>query len=241
MKVGNAVEKVYDEFLDPTNSNNFVKILQTDSEDQESPFNQHKRKVMQISIQDNLNNAIALYNKNSGAMGVSSFFSMPKLTDQDWEKILTNVNFVSFMQGLPVGTKTYNNYSIITSTNNKQFVGYEQLYFALDDNNDGIKDSYHTIFCNEITDEAINQNKVIGYIKNDFERFKYYISDTQETKYYYKRPEYACYKCIINYFNGTTSIDDLSTQKKNLFYTTLARQRYNLDKVTKIYMNYDTP
>ena len=229
MICGNSIERPYEEFAGDN-----TKILTTDSEDQESAFNQHKRKVMQVSIQDNLNNAISLYNKNSGALGVTSFFSMPKLTDQDWEKILTNVNFVSFMQGLPVGTKTYSNYSIITSTNNKQFIGYDQLYFVL--NTDS---SYHTIFCDEIKKEDIEDRKVIGYQKSDFEKVRYYDTSATEYKYYYRRPEYACYNCIISYFDKTIAIDDLSPEKQKLFYTTLARQRYNLDKVTKIYINYN--
>ena len=72
---------------------------------------------------------MAIYNGNSSSTGVNATFAMPKLSETDWEKILTNVNFVTFMQGLPVGTKKFNDYTIVTSTNNKQYVNPDTLYF----------------------------------------------------------------------------------------------------------------
>ncbi len=217
-------ESEYEEFNDDN-----TKILTTDSEAADSAFNQHKRTIMQISIQDNLNNAIALYNKNSKALGTDIYFSMPKMTEQDWDKILTNVNFVSFMQGLPVGIKKFNDYSIVTSTNNKQYIGTDSLYFVQGD-------TYHTIFCDDLAEE----NNFIGYKSNDFEKIKYTVTDasqTKQTRYYYARKEYQCYKCVVNYWPGETDIEKLtSSTKKRKFYTALARERYNLDKATKIFM-----
>ena len=47
---------------------------------------------------------------------------MPKLQDTDWEKITANVGMISFLQGLNIGGKTYNGYTIVTNNKNKEFV-----------------------------------------------------------------------------------------------------------------------
>lgn len=209
-----------------------TEILLTNSEDQASLFNQHKQEIIRTSIQNNLNNAMAIYNANSGSMGTNATFSMPKLSETDWEKIITNVNIVTFMQGLAVGNKTYNNYSIVTSTNNKQYVSSSSIYFV----NESEK-KYHTIY------DVEKGKSVIGYKSSDFEKVKYEVTDNENTeiRYYYRRPEYACYNCVISTSNSGTnkSISEILNENSSLksaYYTALARERFNLDKVTKIYM-----
>lgn len=213
-------------------------VLRADPEDETSIFNQHKRKVIRDSIQDNMNNAMAIYNENAGSLGTSSYFSMPKLSETDWEKIVTNVNIVTFMQGLAVGTKTYNDYAIVTSTNNKQYVDPNTIYFVA---NDGY---YHTLE-HIANDSNIDANNIIGYKYADFKKVKYNsVNQNGEelTKYYYRRQEYACYDCIVS----TNKIVETRTKHeilegnevlKRKYYTALARERYSLDKPTKILLN----
>lgn len=223
---------VVDIVIDEEN-NRILDINSTnDPEDPASLFNQHKREVIKNSIQNNLNNAMAIYNANSGAMGTNASFQMPKISETDWEKILTNVNIVTFMQGLPVGNKTYNNYSIVTSTNNKQYIDPTTIYFV--DNN-----KYHTIYDNWLSNIA---GSITGYKAQDFRKVKYEVTynGTTTTKYYYRRPEYACYDCKVSLsFTETTIKDILNTNAvlKQKYYTALARERYNLDKVTKVFMD----
>ena len=50
-------------------------------------------------------------------------------TLMDWDKILHNVCLISFLQGLPLGTSVYNNYVIVPSTENKQFVDETNIYY----------------------------------------------------------------------------------------------------------------
>lgn len=202
--------------------NNNKQILNVNSnnnpEDRISEFNQHKRETMKISIQENLNNAIAIYDAHSEK---SANFAMPILTDLDWEKLLTNVNIISFMQGLPVGNNIYNNYVIVTSTENKQYINPEFIYFT--DNTD----TYHKINC-----PNISENNLIGYKSLDF---KIVNNKEDGTKYYYKHPEYADYNCIINPLNEDLDISKLKNDNiKKAYYSALARERYNLDKVTKM-------
>lgn len=222
---------------------NEEKILLTDPEDEQSLFNQHKREIIRNSIQDNMNNAMAIYNANAGSLGTSSYFSMPKLSETDWEKIVTNVNIVTFMQGLSVGTKTYNNYAIVTSTNNKQYVDPNTIYFVdtrpkSDPHKD---DNYHTL---EHINADFNADNYIGYKYADFKKVKYEIKDQNDnviTNYYYRRQEYACYDCIVstNKFEDTKTKYEIlqnNASLKKKYYTALARERYNLDKPTKIFL-----
>lgn len=209
--------------------------IKNDPENDASLFNQHKREIIKASIQDNLNNAMAIYNANSGAMGTNASFSMPKLSEQDWDKILNNVNFVTFMQGLSLGNKVYNNYSIVSSSNNKQYVRKDSIYIVKDG-------EYHTPDCEEL--ENSDTNTLIGYKSVDFKKVKYEAkndSGGDVYKYYYRRPEYACYKCIVN--SSTFDLSKLDEsgyeEAKRAYYTALARERYNLDKVTKKLINYD--
>ena len=178
---------------------------------------------MKYSIQENLNSAMTLYNKHTDK---SATFSMPILTDNDWEKLLTNINIISFMQGLPVGNTLYNNYAIITSTNNKQYINPNNLYFIYDG-------QYHRIDC-PVIGEVNNQN-LVGYKSADFKLVK----DTSNNNYYYRHPEYACYTCIVNSLNEQLPLSDLNSNLKRAYYSALARERYNLDRVTKMLENKD--
>ena len=47
---------------------------------------------------------------------------MPKLKESDWDKIMDNVSVISFLQGINIGGKVYNGYSIITNTKNEDVV-----------------------------------------------------------------------------------------------------------------------
>lgn len=197
-----------------------------DPEDRASAFVQHKREIMKISIQDNLNKAITVYNENSPSMGTHANFQMPILTDVDWEKILTNVNLISFMEGVPVGTKVYNNYTIVTSTQNKQYINPNSIYFV--DNSD----TYHRINCPVLEQNVKNGSSITGYKSLDFRRHQ---NPNDNTKYYYKHSEYACYTCIVNSLNQDIEIQKIeSPQLLKSYYSALARERYDLNKVTEM-------
>ncbi len=199
-----------------------------DPENKDSSFTQHKKEIMRISIQENLNNAIKVYNDHSPSMGTMSSFKMPILTEEDWDKILTNVNMISFMQGMPVGTKIYNNYSIVTSTVNKQYINKNSIYFVDNTN------TYHRINCPVLHENVTNGSEVVGYKSIDFRR----TQNTEDTtKYYYKHPEYACYTCIVNSLNEDVEVNTLPVELQKIYYKALARERYDLDRVTKM-LNY---
>lgn len=214
----------YDEFL---NDNTEILSISTSNnpEDRASAFTQHKREIMKLSIQDNLNNSIKIYNEHSSSLGTHSNFRMPILTEDDWEKILTNVNMITFMEGIPVGTKIYNNYAIVTSTQNKQYINPNSIYF-IDNTN-----TYHRINCPVLKDNVSKGSGLIGYKSLDFRKLQ---NSNDSQLYYYKRPEYACYECIVNSLNEDEEISTLPPTLLKSYYSALARERYDLDKITKM-------
>lgn len=228
---GNAIksdETHYEEFQDDAKYAR-TQILNissdNDPEDKASDFVQHKREIMKLSIQENLNNAIKVYNEHSPSLGTHSNFKMPILTEDDWEKILTNVNMISFMEGMPVGTKIYNNYTIVTSTQNKQYINPNSIYFVDNTN------TYHRINCPVLAENVRNGSGLTGYKSIDFRR----LPDAEDkTKYTYTRMEYACYTCIVNSLDEDVSLEELSPTLLKEYYRALAKERYELDKVTKM-------
>ena len=55
---------------------------------------------------------------------------MPKLKEDEWDKILNNVSLISFMQGLSIGGKIYNGYSIVTNNTNEEVVTEDSIYIV---------------------------------------------------------------------------------------------------------------
>lgn len=222
--------KKFTEWIKKSGITNILDIsTNNDPEDELSDFNAHKREIMKKSIQSNLNNAIYAYNAHTTQ---STDFRMPVLTEQDWDKILTNVNVISFMQGLPVGTKLYNNYAIITSTDNKQYVDKDLLYYVA--NGDGY---YHKINCPDLINEAKEGKVITGYRSIAFNAKK-----DKEGNYTYEHKELACYKCIVSPINEKidenlkkvlydNKIDD---SLKQAYYNTIAKERWNLKRTTKL-------
>jgi len=214
----NAIDEdgnAYEQFSGDT-----TKILNVtsdnDPEIKTSDFNTHKREAMVQSIRSNLNNAIYVYDLHTTA---SHNFKMPVLTEEDWDKILTNVNMVSFMQGIPVGTKIYNNYAIVTSTKNKQFVDKELLYYI----GDGY---YHKIDCPKLLEEK--DSGITGYRSIAYEKTK-----NEDGQYIYEHSELACYTCIVDSTNTEKNVEEAAEGKNNLtqaYYNTLARERWKLNK-----------
>ena len=133
-------------------------------EEPNSNFNQHRLAVIRYSIEKNLSIAIANY--NNYATGPTNF-QMPKLKEDEWEKIINNVSIISFLQGLSIGGKIYNGYSIITNNKNEEVVNEDSIYILTNDN------IYHRANANDID----NANNPTGVLNIDFERKSYVTTD----------------------------------------------------------------
>lgn len=223
MRNNKFLYKDYEEFDNDTKIFN----IDTDENDPEDPVSilaQHKTNVIKYSIQDNLNQAITEYSQGS----TSTYdFKLPKLDVNEWDWVSSNICMLTFMQGVPMGTKYYNNYALVQSSTNSLYVSPDSLYFINDDNQDGIADDgyYHKIDCPELSKTS---GKVIGFSNFDFLLKK---SDLKADDAYYRHNDLACYHCIVgsNYESYDWKND---TRLSRAYYTALAREKYRKYKVT---------
>lgn len=202
-----------------------------------SSFTQHKEDVIQKSIEENLDNAML----SSTARGSVSYdFRLPELKATDWEQLFSNVSVIAFVQGLPIGNKYFNNYAIVTSTKNNEYVDPNEIYFS--STNDEYYHKYGRVNegtnsrefgCNSMTADA---STYIGYKGTDFVIKSQDWKDTSNnthTIYYYshydnrnmKGSALACYDCLVDR-QKDTSISGDDSSYKNAYYTALARERY---------------
>lgn len=228
------------------NSERIIFDKDKDPEYLESPFSEHKFDAIKNSIQYNLNLALSSYDKMAGEMDIK----MPVMSDLEWEKILNNVSIVSFMQGLNCGLKYYNNYAIISSTNNELTVIPNEIYYTKkSEYNYGDISSenalYHRIDCEDLddTDDLISfRSKEVKYDK---------IYDKDSGRYKYDHKNFGCYNCIINRnykkrLNPITEADEtkgysddiiisaLTANKKKAYYRAIGKARANIYKTNAL-------
>ena len=212
-------------------------------EDDNSDFNAHKTEVIKNSIESNLMVAIANYNTVSSS---SVNFAMPKLQDYEWENITHNISMITFLQGLSIGGKVYNGYSIVQNNINDDYVSENSIYIL----NNG---QYYGVTATELANSSTDLDNAIGLINTDFERrtvLGYYKDtanniDLKKNIYYYPREDDASYNSIINP-NGANN-QSISEYLKNagasgsgsqiyriaqIYYTALGRERYSMYRVT---------
>lgn len=147
-------------------------------------------------------------------------FRLPVLTDSDWEDVFSNISLITFFQGVPIGVKEYNNYSIASSTTNREYVKPEELYFSGDDIN------FHKIYCEKCSETTYTAYRSAEYMlkefKSDANNFYYYMHDNQDTN-----SETACYYCLVNRENfKKTENSNILSQMTIAYYEALARERY---------------
>lgn len=133
-------------------------------EDPASDFTEHKRAIIQRSIKSNLYTAMANFSRNS----TSSYqFRMPQVDETEWDKVVSNVGIIAFMQGIPMGNKYYNDYCIVSNNNNKEYVGEDSIYIIVK-SNPSDKGTYHRIGCEDL--QTADLSYANGYLNIDFRR-----------------------------------------------------------------------
>lgn len=254
---GDAIDTIVDENGDLRSqetvwAGNNTKIFKFNSSDTDysknienelSNFSQHRLAVIKHKIEINLAIAIANYNAYSG---VNNVFQMPNLKENEWDYIIHNISLISFLQGLPIGGKIYNGYSIATNSESKEVVLEPNIYILCKDEND--KKEY----C-RVGDRNINKDNIYsGYYANgdvsagrlnlDFRRETVVING--ETHYYYPIQDYnPSYNSIVMQ-NNVDTYDDIyvyvnnqSEELKQAFYTALGRERVCNYKKLEDYIN----
>ena len=221
-------KKFTDEINSITGMPDYLKISSTNNpEDESSAFVQHKREVIKTCIEENLNNAINSYNSQSGK---EYNFKMPKITEKDWEQVFRNVSVISFFQGIPVGLRTYNNYAVVTSTGNKEYIDPSSIYLIGEDE-----------ICHKKDCKMLTGGNLIGYPKYDFNQYR---KNYNSSEVYFKHSKengegyiQSCYYCIVDSVNPQNSDIPEGSSDDNVrnkaYYTALARERYNLIKTTQ--------
>lgn len=212
--------------------NNNIKYLEintnNDPENESSLFVQHKRKIIKNKIEGVLNSSITAYSERT----FGNVYKMPKLGEEDWQKIYSNISMITFFQGKNIGLKKYNGYCVLNSTNSNEYVNQNLMYFI-----DGRE--YHDIRCTRCK-EASQLN---GYKIGAFRSRK--VQETNaagETivKYVYDHEELACYECVNGSLNTNKSVYEYiwelgnTNEEKNIktaYWTSLARERYNMAKI----------
>lgn len=190
---------------------------------------QHKKDVIINTLEKNLAQAQA----QAQEMNPNYEYRLPQLTYDEWEQALSNISIIAYMQGMPIGLKYYNNYTIATSTLNKEYVDPDELYFA------GTSDQYyHQRNCGQATG-----SDYVGYRSIDYVAKSYEITDVEtgekQTNYYYPHDksgdddaELECYYCLVNrstYEKGDKAnwmTDNPYNSWTDSYYNALARERY---------------
>lgn len=210
-------------------------------------FDIQRMEVIRKSITSNLISAIA--NFNYYTVSLSYDFVLPKFSEEDWYNITNNVTVISFMQGMSIGSKYYNDYCIVINNQNKELVNFNTLNVVTTDK------QVHSIYCKDLIDQNLTIDK--AYKTVDFER-KYSITnpDNGDKKYYYLHENLRCYNCIIgpsqtykiNFLTGTIEEYNQFTEKyetkvfnsqenqrfirlRKEVLQAIARERYDLYKI----------
>ncbi len=211
-------------------------------ENELSSFNQHRLAVIRHQIESNLAIAISNYNNYSG---VANVFQMPELKETDWDHITHNISLISFLQGLPIGGKIYNGYTIVTNSESKEVVTEQNIYLlGVDSTGIGSygKVGDHGFETGDLTitsldydgyngSNSLENARSAGRLNLDFERSS--ITSNYNKYYYYPMKAFnASYNSIVMQQEVTT-YDDIyeyvngqSDNIKLAFYTALGRERY---------------
>lgn len=182
-----------------------------------------KKQSIIDNVNKNLNLAISNYSENSKIN-----YTIPELSDEDWEQALSNISMITFFQGMKVGLKTYNNYSVVTSRENNEYVGEDSLYY-LDFNNNW----YHRYGCSK------SSTILYGVYRNTEFKAQSYTQKDDTINYYYKHGDIdsegrmssmlQCFDCIVNRNNIKAYTEEESQKRlyfEEAYNTGLARERY---------------
>ena len=228
-----------------------------DPENIESNFASHKFDVIRNSIQYNLNLALSIYDRMT-----DMDIKMPVISDTEWEKILNNVSIVSFMQGFNCGLKQYNNYAVVSSTNNELTVIPDEIFYVnrnaynvgdiydiedvYEPEEEHIGNAiYHRIDCENLEDTS----DLISFRSKEVKYDKIY--DKSLGRYKYDHKNFGCYNCILNSnylkrinpiseynpvmgYNNKVIPSALTQNKRKAFYRAIGKARQNIYKTNAL-------
>lgn len=241
IQAGNAVDDAGNLLVEFEGSD--TKIFKTsggenDPELTSSDFSQHRMNCIQISIQTNLNTAIAQYNVDFFQERTYSL-TMPILNPTEWNEVTNNISMVTFLQGVKVGNKVYNDYVVVSSNKNKETINIDDIYYI---NTDEVGTAYyHRSDCPYLKDDTAN---ILGLKNIDYDVYKDEDEDKNLIYSFSDRLKeisdntsidevYGCYHCIVN--RNYDKVENLNNNRIKAIYTAIAKEKNNLYKVNEYY------
>ena len=216
----------------------------------DSTFNENRVAVIRKSIETNLITAIQTFSSRSSTQ---YNFAMPELSETEWYNIENNIAMVTFLQGIPIGGKIYNNYCVVSNNTNEEMISEDSIY-VIDSNNE-----YHKPGCKKLVNNLKSGSVSIKgmYSSTDFKRQTVSLtgadsnahtqltgSSSSNYAYYYRHSPNAggteaytsCYDCIVT-ISDSYNVDDIVSgigefrnlgDYTNMFLKALARERYDI-------------
>ncbi|TLS48838.1 hypothetical protein FE782_28695 [Paenibacillus antri] len=75
-------------------------------------FEQVRRNTIVNAIQNELTYRINRHNEYAMRTGVSYTFMLPAISQEEWNNTINDTGVLAFIQGIPMGSKVYNNYAL---------------------------------------------------------------------------------------------------------------------------------
>ncbi len=204
-----------------------------------STFNNHRLSIIRKTIETSLNTVISNY-RTTGTYE----YAMPVISDDDWYRITNNVSMVTFMQGMSIGFRYYNNYAIITNNINKEVVKPENIYIITEPTSgDRSNREYHQPGCRELLQgvEARTLSIVGAYPTASFQRQSVRLTeDSSGDVYYYLQARgtqtgggamqnlvtiTGCYNCIVSATSNYDTDDIIAGDPLVDFQDSIRRNR----------------
>ncbi len=75
-------------------------------------FDAMRRTTIVNTLQNDLEHTINRYNTDTKRYGVSYTFTVPYISQEDWNNTINDAGVLAFVQGIPLGSQYYNNYAL---------------------------------------------------------------------------------------------------------------------------------
>ena len=248
---GNDESSLKKSGITPLSEYGDFKIFEGNIHSANSNFNKHRKAIIRYVIETNMAPAISGFSS-----GANIEFVMPKISETDWETIQNDVCEITFLQGLKMGSKKYNGYSVVANMLTKEYVDEDDIYILKNDN------TYCKINDSSLNESNIKNTKGVdngyypGIWKVNFERKKD-ISEGTEKFYFpmsFKNGDniesyLGSYTSIMGSSEineiGTSNIPDMysymhesnSPKLKKTYYMALGRERWCSFNINNI--NYE--
>ncbi|MCL2383649.1 MAG: hypothetical protein FWC79_05900 [Oscillospiraceae bacterium] len=173
---------------------------------EDSVFTTHKGDVIRKTIEDNVSQAISSHAHRNHTL---YNFVMPLITPEEWEQIKSNITIVTFVQGIPIGTRQFNSYAIATSTRNREFVNENEIFFTIRGD-----EYYHRRGCRMLGGgpgpgrdlDSVRGHRSVDFMMRriewyqggDFTQVYHFLHNGVRLNHENTNAGFACYFCIVS-------------------------------------------